>query len=97
MAREVADLKNNADKLISSTEKMIKDLGDQLDAAEKTEIEEKVKELKDAVEADNIEKVKESIENTGSELMQPIVVDKKNVIVVGHTRLLAAKRPGNSV
>jgi molecular chaperone DnaK len=55
--REVAELKNNADRLVSSTEKMVKDLGGELGEDEKTSIEEKIKALKDAVEADNHEKI----------------------------------------
>ncbi|MCH8977716.1 MAG: molecular chaperone DnaK [Armatimonadetes bacterium] len=58
--REVAELKNNADRLMSTTEKMVRDLGDQLTEGEQSEIQEKVKALKDALEADNVEKIKEN-------------------------------------
>ena len=36
--------------------------------------------------------VSKSLKNHG--VMQPVVIDKKNVVVVGHTRLLAAKKLG---
>ena len=58
--REVAELKNDADRLMSTTEKMVKDLGDQLTEAERSEIQEKIKALKDAREADNLEKIKDT-------------------------------------
>lgn len=37
-----------------------------------------------------IDETKKSIQNTAGKLQQPIVVDKNNVIIVGHTRRLAA-------
>jgi molecular chaperone DnaK len=55
--REAAELKNNADKLVGSTEKMVRDLGSQLSEDERTSIEEKIKALKDAVEADNTDRI----------------------------------------
>ena len=39
-----------------------------------------------------VEKVAESIKEFG--FQQPIVVDKDNVVIVGHTRLKAAERLG---
>jgi molecular chaperone DnaK len=65
--REVSELKNNADRLVSSTEKMVKDLGDQLSEAEKSSIEEKVKTLKDAVEADNFDAIRSSYDELEKE------------------------------
>ena len=65
--RDLAELKNNADRLTSSTEKMVKDLGDQLTEAEKTSIEEKVKALKDAVAADNEENIRSAYDELEKE------------------------------
>lgn len=42
------------------------------------------------IDGDAIEKVANSIKEFGFE--QPIVVDKNNTVIVGHTRLLAAKK-----
>lgn len=42
------------------------------------------------IDGDAVEKVANSIREFGFE--QPIVVDKDNTIIVGHTRLLAAKK-----
>jgi len=39
-----------------------------------------------------VTEVAKSLKNHG--VMQPIVIDKKNIVVVGHTRLLAAKKLG---
>ncbi len=45
--REVIDLRNQADQLISVSEKTLKDAGDKAKAEDKTEVEEKVKALKE--------------------------------------------------
>ncbi len=65
--REVAQLKNDADRLVSSTEKMVKDLGGDLSEDEKSSIEDKIKSLKDAVEADNHEAIKTSYDELEAE------------------------------
>ncbi len=65
--KEVAELKNNADRLISTTEKMLKDLGDQVDEADRTSIEEKVQALKEALEAENHDKIKTGVEELEAE------------------------------
>ncbi len=65
--RDAAETKNNADKLISATEKMVRDLKDQLSEAEKSGVEDKAKALKDAIEADNLEKIKEAYSELESE------------------------------
>ena len=43
---------------------------------------------------EQIERVAESIKQFG--FVQPVVIDKNNVIVIGHCRVMAAKRPGMS-
>ena len=45
--REVIDLRNQADQLISVSEKTLKDAGDKAKAEDKAEVEEKVKALKE--------------------------------------------------
>ncbi len=47
--REAVDVKNNADSMIYSVEKTLKDLGDKVDAAEKSKIEAAAAELKQAI------------------------------------------------
>ena len=56
--KEEADLKNEAEQLIFMTEKSIKDLGDKVDAKDKEKAEAGIKELKEALEKDNIDDVK---------------------------------------
>ena len=56
--RELVEAKNGADALIHSTEKAIKDLGEKVKADDKTKIEAAIAELKEAVNADNLEGIK---------------------------------------
>jgi molecular chaperone DnaK len=60
--RELAEARNTADNLVYSTEKSIKDLGDKLDAAEKEKIEAAVKEVKDAMGAEDADRIKTATE-----------------------------------
>ena len=53
--KEEADAKNEAEQLIFQTEKSIKDLGDKIDAKDKEKAEGQIKDLKEALEKDNIE------------------------------------------
>ncbi|MBS1716029.1 MAG: molecular chaperone DnaK [Armatimonadetes bacterium] len=53
--REVAELRNDADRLVFTVEKAIKDLGDKVEEAERTEIEAKVAAVKEAKERDDVE------------------------------------------
>lgn len=56
--KEEADAKNEAEQLIFQTEKSIKDLGDKIDAKDKEKAESQIKDLKEALEKDNIEDIK---------------------------------------
>ncbi len=53
-----ADAKNDAEQMIFSTEKAIKDLGDKADSKQKAEAEEKIKSLKEALDKNDIEEIK---------------------------------------
>ncbi len=57
-ARELADARNHADSLIHSVRKSMKDVGDKLDAAEKTKIEAAIKDLEGVVRSDNKDDIK---------------------------------------
>ena len=61
--REVVDLKNQADQLIYSTEKTLKEHGDKVSAETRGKIESAVNNLKDAVKGDNADAIKKAIEN----------------------------------
>ncbi len=56
--KELVDIRNTADALIYSTEKSIKDLGDKVDSATKTKIEDITGRLKKAMEGDDKEEIK---------------------------------------
>ncbi len=56
--REEADLKNEAEQLVFQTEKSIKDLGDKITDSEKEEAENLVKDLKDALDKNDIDLIK---------------------------------------
>ncbi len=56
--KEEAEVRNNADSMIFATEKAIKDLGDKVDEKDKTEAEEKIKDLKSALEKNETEDIK---------------------------------------
>lgn len=60
--KEEADLKNEAEQMIFQTEKAIKDLGDKLSDKEKKDAETKVKDLKEALEKNDIEDIKKKKE-----------------------------------
>ncbi|MFZ5819247.1 MAG: molecular chaperone DnaK [Chloroflexota bacterium] len=56
--RDLIDARNTADNLAYQTEKTLKDLGDKVPAAEKTNIESKINELKQAAQGDDAERIK---------------------------------------
>ncbi|MGI9604135.1 MAG: molecular chaperone DnaK [Acidimicrobiales bacterium] len=60
--REEAEVRNNADTLVYSTEKVLREQGDKLDDAEKSDIEAKLAELKEALGGDDLEKIKDANE-----------------------------------
>ncbi len=64
--RELIDARNQADSMAHSTEKSLKDLGDNIDAGEKTKVETLIKDLKALIKGDD----KEAIEKKTEELMQ---------------------------
>ena len=56
--KEEAEARNEAEQLIFQAEKALKDLGDKVDANEKEKAEAEIKDLKDALEKDNIDDIK---------------------------------------
>jgi molecular chaperone DnaK len=61
--REVIDLKNQADQLIYSTEKTLKEHGDKVSAETRGKIESALNNLKEAVKGDNADAIKKATEN----------------------------------
>jgi len=64
--REVVDLKNQADQLIYSTEKTLKEHGDKVSAETRGKIESAVNNLKEAVKGEDADAIKKAIENLGA-------------------------------
>jgi molecular chaperone DnaK len=60
-ARELVDLRNQADSMAYQAEKMLKDQGDKVDAATKGQVEGAIASLKKAAEGDDAEKLKAAI------------------------------------
>ena len=63
--REVVDLKNQADQLIYSTEKTLKEHGDKVSAQTRGNIENAVNNLKEAIKGENADAIKKAIDNLG--------------------------------
>ena len=58
--KELIEVRNNAESLIYQSEKALKDAGDKVSAEVKTEVEDKVKLAKEALEADDIDTIKKA-------------------------------------
>ncbi len=63
--REIVDAKNQADSLINSTEKSLKEHGDKVEAADKEAIEKAKDELAEAAKGDDADAIKSKIEALG--------------------------------
>ena len=68
--KEMADTKNQADTLIYSTEKALKDYGDKVSEDEKKKIQESIDALKKANEGENLEAIKKGIEELNNASMK---------------------------
>ena len=64
--KEEVELVNQADAVIFTTEKMLKESGDKMKAEDKTELEAKVAELKKAKEANDLVAIKKSLEDVNT-------------------------------
>ncbi|MDR1215861.1 MAG: molecular chaperone DnaK [Treponema sp.] len=60
--KEKAEIRNEADSMIYSTEKNIRDLGDKVSPADKSKTEEAIAELKHALESDDVQVIKDKVE-----------------------------------
>ena len=64
--REVVDLKNQADQLIYSTERTLKEHGDKVSAGTRGNIENAVNNLKDTIKGDDASAIRKTIDNLGT-------------------------------
>jgi molecular chaperone DnaK len=60
--RELVEVRNQAEALVHSTEKMLKDFGDKVAAADKSAVEAAMAELKTAADGENAEAIKQKID-----------------------------------
>ena len=60
--REMVETRNQAEQLIHSTEKMLTDFGEKIDASEKTEIERLIEDAKAAISGDDAAQIKSTME-----------------------------------
>ena len=68
--KEEADTKNEAEQLVFQTEKTLKDLGDKVTEDEKKEAEDLVKDLKDALDKNDLDDIKSKKDKLQEKLMQ---------------------------
>ena len=68
--KALADAKNEAEQMIFTTEKAIKDLGDKVDSKDKDAAEKLVSELKKELESEDVDKIKEATSKLSEEAMK---------------------------
>jgi molecular chaperone DnaK len=68
--RETVDMRNQADTLISVSEKTLKDAGDKAKVEDKTAVEEKIKALKEIKDKDDMEAIKKAIDELSSAIQK---------------------------
>ncbi len=76
--QELVGARNQADGMIHATEKSLGDLGDKIDAAEKSKIEGAIKALKDVLDSDNKEEIEsktQALAEASSKLAEQMYAD----------------------
>ncbi len=68
--RELADARNAAEQLAYTAEKALTDAGDKLDSSIKTAVQNKIKELTEARQSDDLEKIKQASEALSREMQK---------------------------
>jgi molecular chaperone DnaK len=68
--KETVDVRNQADTLISVSEKTIKDAGEKAKAEDKTAVEEKIKALKEVKDKDDVEAIKKAMDELSSAIQK---------------------------
>jgi len=60
--RELAEARNNADNAAYQAEKQLGELGDKVDASARSEIESAIKEVREALEGEDVERIRSATE-----------------------------------
>ena len=66
--KEEAEIRNNADSLVYQSEKALKDVGDKIDGADKSAVEEKIKALKDVISSNDTSKMEAATDELTAKL-----------------------------
>ncbi len=61
--RELIEARNNADSMAYQTDKTLQDLGDKIPAEERQNIESKISELRETIQSDNIDSIRQQTED----------------------------------
>lgn len=69
--KELVETRNQADTLVYTTEKMLKELGDKVMPDEKTKVEEALNKLREVLKGDNLQEIKDAMEGVNN-AMYPI-------------------------
>ena len=88
--REDVDVRNNADQMVYQCEKTITDMGDKLDESEKSAVQAKIDETKEALKGDDIEKIK-----TASEALQQEIYKISEKVYKAAQEAAAAQQGAN--
>ncbi|ODS01964.1 molecular chaperone DnaK [Methyloceanibacter superfactus] len=68
--RELVEVRNQAEALVHSTDKMLKDFGDKVSAEDKAAVEAAVAELKTATEGEDVEAIKQKVDEVAQASMK---------------------------
>ena len=88
--REDVDIRNNADQMVYQCEKTLTDMGDKIDESEKTAVQAKIDETKEALKGDDIEKIK-----TASEALQQEIYKISEKVYKAAQEAAAAQQGAN--
>jgi molecular chaperone DnaK len=97
--REIIEARNNADSLIYQTEKALRDLGEKVPATDRSNIESKVSELKQALQGDDlssIKKLSEELQNAFYALSQQMYAQGQQTPPSGEPQDFGGAQPGAS-
>ena len=88
--REDVETKNGAENLCYEIDRLLKDSGDKIDAADKTKLEEKVKNLRDIISKNDSEKIKTETEEVRKVLYEVSAKLYQNAAAANNTTASAA-------
>lgn len=86
--KELVDAKNNAENIILSLEKMLKENGDKLDASDKEKLENALKKAKEETNCDDVDKINKALED--------LQKDSNEVITKLYQQAAAANQSANA-